>query len=174
MQLLFPGRDAAAQKVTQVQGFGHASMPLEQPVDAVAQSDAADHRLAHLMNPTMAPVAPPVLGLALRLPGVLGDDDFFSRNALDVGPYPAQPVVIDFPPNVEGGGTHMSELALFIDENGRVVRIRVEGPSLPAAMEEAARRAFMGAEFSPGQLEGLPVRSRIKVEVVFEESPGAR
>ena len=173
MQLLSLGRDAAAQKATQVQGFGRPSIPFEQPDDAVAQSEAVDHRLARLLNPPMAPAAPAALGMALRLPGVLGDDDFFARNALDIGPYPTQPVMIDYPPDVEGGGTHTSELALFIDENGKVIRMRVEGHALPSAMEEAARRAFMGTVFSPGQVEGLPVRSRIKVEVVFEEGPSA-
>lgn len=97
------------------------------------------------------------------------DKDFFPRSALDIGPYPAQPVLIDYPLVDGGSGTRVSELSLFIDENGRVVRIRVDGPILPAAMEEAARLAFMGATFTPGQVDGLPVRSRIRVEVVFEE-----
>lgn len=102
------------------------------------------------------------------------DKDFFPPSALDIGPYPAQPVLIDYPSVDAGSGTHVSELSLFIDENGRVVRIRVDGPALPAAMEEAARLAFTGATFSPGQVDGLPVRSRIRVEVIFEEGSARR
>jgi hypothetical protein len=147
------------------------SIPLDATADPSSQADAAgDRRLA----PTAAVPAPPVRGVAFRLPGVLGDDDFFARSALDVGPYPAQPVLIDYPSVDAGSGTHVSELSLFIDENGRVVRIRVDGPALPAAMEEAARLAFMGATFSPGQVDGLPVRSRIRVEVIFEEGSARR
>ncbi len=113
----------------------------------------------------------PVSAIEPTSSGEWEDKDFFPRNALDIGPYPAQPVLIEYPSVDAGSGTHVSELALFIDENGRVVRIRVDGPALPAAMEEAARLAFMGATFSPGQVDGLPVRSRIRVEVVFEEGP---
>lgn len=117
--------------------------------------------------------SPAVRGIALRLKGALGDDDFFARAALDVGPYPMRTVLIDYPPLPEGGGTYVSELSLFIDELGSVVRIRVDGQALPAVMEEAARQAFMGTVFSPGQVDGLPVRSRIRVEVIFEEgAPG--
>lgn len=113
-------------------------------------------------------------GVALRLPGVLGDDDFFSRQALDVAPHPTVPVLIEYPTTEEGLGSHSSELTLFIDENGNVVRIRVDGPNLPPAMEAAARAAFMGAMFAPGQVEGLAVRSKIRVEVLFEETPSRR
>jgi periplasmic protein TonB len=115
-----------------------------------------------------ASVSPAVHGLALRMAGVLSDDDYFTRSALDVAPHPTQPVLIEYPPATLGG-RHVSELSLFIDETGRVVKVRVDGPPLPAAMEDAARRAFMGASFSPGQVDGLPVRSRIRIEVAFED-----
>jgi protein TonB len=148
--------------------------PTVLPDPTAGSSSQPDAAGGHRPAPTAAVPAPPVRGVVFRLPGVLGDDDFFARSALDVGPYPAQPVLIDYPSVDAGSGTHVSELSLFIDENGRVVRIRVDGPALPAAMEEAARLAFMGATFSPGQVDGLPVRSRIRVEVIFEEGSARR
>jgi periplasmic protein TonB len=102
------------------------------------------------------------------------DDEFFARSALDVGPHPTQPVLIADPPIEAGSGRHVTILSLFIDENGRVVRIRVDGPTLPEAMEDAARRAFMEATFAAGQVDGLPVRSWIRVAVVFAESAAGR
>jgi hypothetical protein len=105
---------------------------------------------------------------------VLRDEDFFPRQALDIGPHPRLPVLIDYPRLEVPGGTHVSELSLFIDETGKVIRVRIDGKALPSAMEEAARSAFMGALFSPGHIDGLPVRSRIRIEVSFEEGTAAR
>lgn len=115
-------------------------------------------------------VSPEIRGLTLRLPGSLSDDDFFARSALDVAPFAAEPVLINYPASDVEGGVHASELTLYIDENGLVVRVRVDG-HLPPAMEAAARTAFMNTRFVPGQVDGLAVRSRIRVEVLFEEAP---
>lgn len=117
---------------------------------------------------------PPVGAMAIRVAGVSGDDDFFPRHALDVGPYPAAPVLIEYPPVRGKGGTHASELSIFIDETGKVVNVRVDGQPLPQVMEEAARSAFMDAAFSPGLVDGLPVRSRIRIEVTFQAGAAPR
>lgn len=107
-------------------------------------------------------------GLVLRATAVLGEEEFFSRDTLDVGPVPATPVVIAYPLVRGEAGTHVGTLALFIDEVGTVVRVRIEDNALPPEMQDAARAAFMGATFAPGVVEGLPVRSKIRVEVTFE------
>jgi hypothetical protein len=120
-----------------------------------------------------ASISPEPGGLALRLPGVLGEDDFFGRQSLDVPPVPVAPVLIEYPAAGENAGTHASELTLFIDEAGNVVRVRVDG-QLPPAMEAAARSAFMGARFAPGHVDGLAVRSKIRIEVLFEEGTPRR
>ena len=118
-------------------------------------------------------VSPPIRSLSLQLPNVLADDDFYPRTALDVGPYPMGSIVIDYPPFKSDRKSYASVLWLFIDEGGKVVRTKIDGPSLPAPLEQAARDAFMGATFSPGHVDGLPVRSRIRVEVVFDEGSQA-
>jgi periplasmic protein TonB len=78
------------------------------------------------------------------------------------------PVLIDYPSIPGVPGTHVGLLSLFIDETGKVVRVRVDSQTLPLEMQDAARSAFMGAAFTPGLVDGLPVRSRIRVEVTFE------
>ncbi len=119
-------------------------------------------------------VSPVVSGLALRIPGALSDEDFFARDALDVGPSAAAPVLIDYPSLPGSAGTHVGLLSLFIDESGKVVRVRVDSQSLPPEMQDAARSAFMVAAFSPGLVDGLPVRSKIRVEVTFESGSAQR
>jgi hypothetical protein len=101
------------------------------------------------------------------------DEEYFPRQLLDIGPHPQAPVTIDYPTSSDTGNSHVGEFSLFIDQAGRVVRVRAEGRPLPVPMEEAARAAFMGAEFSPGLIDGLPVRSRIRIEVTFEAGVAA-
>jgi hypothetical protein len=97
------------------------------------------------------------------------DDAFLARSLLAVPPAPLAPVLITYPDVAGLGGRYTSELTLFIDEAGAVVRVRAEAGALPPALEEAARTAFMSVRFRPGELaEQVAVKSRIRVEVVFE------
>ncbi len=154
---------------------GHAVAVGSTPSTGLApgreQEDSARGVLVSRLGSAL--ITPEPGGLALRLPGVLGDDDFFGRQSLDVPPVPVAPVLIEYPAEEENAGTHASELTLFIDEAGNVVRVRVDG-QLPPAMEVAARSAFMGARFAPGHVDGLAVRSKIRVEVLFEEGAPRR
>lgn len=116
-----------------------------------------------------AVATPPVLP-GLSLPGAATEDDvFLSRSLLTVPPLPLDPVLIPYPEFLGVGERYRGELTLFIDETGAVVRVRAEGEPLPAALEEAARQAFMAVRFAPGLLDAHgAVKSRIRVEVMFE------
>jgi periplasmic protein TonB len=120
------------------------------------------------------PELPPLPGWALA--GVANEDDqFVARALLDVAPSPLAPVVLAFPTRFSDGGRFVGELTLFIDETGVVVRVRSEGEALPPLLEEAARSAFMNVRFRPGELaEHGVVKSRIRIEVVFESDPPHR
>jgi hypothetical protein len=61
------------------------------------------------------------------------------------------------------------ELSLFIDEQGRVRRVRPESPGVMDAYVQAASQAFESARFKPGEIAGRPVKSVIKVLVEFEQ-----
>jgi hypothetical protein len=71
-------------------------------------------------------------------------------------------------------GRHAAILAIYIDEQGHVRKVRTEGEALPLAFEDAARNAFLSAPFRAGELDGRAVKSYIHVEVVFDEQPEAR
>jgi Gram-negative bacterial TonB protein C-terminal len=148
--------------------------PRNKLVDASLATQHFDHDRKIPIGVEDSRVSPPANGPVLRVPGLLGDEDFFSRDSLDVGPSPATPVLIDYPSIPGVGGTHVGLLTLFIDEMGRVLKVRVDSQALPAEMQDAARSAFMHAAFAPGLVDGLPVRSRIRVEVVFESSMPTR
>jgi hypothetical protein len=107
---------------------------------------------------------------ATSIPGDAIDGGYVPRPLLSVVPDAIDPVVIATTPEVADiPGRHAGVLSLYIDEQGRVRRIEADEPALPAAMERAAREAFMAARFSPGQVDGHVVRSRLRIEVVFDD-----
>lgn len=136
-----------------------------------SQTEPGEPRPAESTQPAESdaiPIAAPPLPFRGERILVAVDEEYFPRQLLDIGPNPQSPVRIDYPSSSDIGYSRVGEFSLFIDQAGRVVRFRAEGRRLPAPMEEAARAAFMGADFSPGLIDGLPVRSRIRIEVTFE------
>ncbi|MBT2324984.1 energy transducer TonB [Variovorax paradoxus] len=101
-------------------------------------------------------------------------DDYLPRAMLSVPPVVQTPVIIAAPEDETQVGRHVGILSLFIDEEGRVQRVTGHEPLLPPVLEEAARKAFMDAQFAPGELDGRPVKSRTRVEVVFDNVPLAK
>ncbi len=93
------------------------------------------------------------------------DDRYLPRSALSRAPAALQQVELPYP-EAAPLGQYRAVLTLFIDAQGRVRRVRA-APGLPAALEEAARQAFLAANFSPGEVDGRAVRSQMRVEVEF-------
>jgi hypothetical protein len=98
-------------------------------------------------------------------------DDYVPRPLLSVPPVARSLVVIAAPEGQADSSRHVGILSLFIDEDGRVHHVAADDAALPRAFEQAAREAFMVARFSPGQMDGRAVKSRVRVEVVFDNTP---
>lgn len=141
-----------------------APLPLTEPLLQVAAEEVSRD------VPAVPPLPPAATWLGLALPGVPTEDDqFFARSLLSVAPAPLQPVLIDYPVFAGDAGRYVSELSLFIDETGTVVKVRVDGAPLPPPLEAAARHAFLNARFRPGEAPEVGVvKSRIRVEVTFD------
>lgn len=143
----------------------------EQPAQATADPDAP----LQAAKPTSAPEATaqtePASLTAPPGPGEAGDE-YLPRSSLTRGPEPSAEVLLAYP---EGApeGHWQGVLTLFIDEHGAVQRVRVESSEvdLPPPFQEAARQAFLAARFTPGEWQGQPVRSRIRIAVEFEAGP---
>jgi hypothetical protein len=104
-----------------------------------------------------------------------GDDRYLTRSQLDQPPAAQADIALAFP-DTAPLGRYRAVLTLFIDATGQVQRVRTEsaegpesteGASLPPSLDNAARQAFLAARFTPGVKDGQPVRSRIRVEVVY-------
>lgn len=103
-----------------------------------------------------------------RAARTVAEADYLPRPLLSLVPAATAPIPIDYPPIEGDAGHYRAVLDLFIDETGHVRRVRAEGRALPAPLEEAARSAFMSARFTPGEVDGVAVRSLIRVEVSFD------
>lgn len=61
-------------------------------------------------------------------------------------------------------------LQVFIDERGDVAGVEVEASSLPELFSRTVSNAFRNFKFTPGEVEGLVVRSVIRVEISFKDT----
>jgi hypothetical protein len=101
-------------------------------------------------------------------------DDYVPRPLLAVPPVARTPVTFAAPYGEMIRSRHVGVFSLFIDEHGQVQRVEADDTaSLPDALAQAAREAFMAAQFTPGEIDGGAVKSRVRVEVVFDDAPFA-
>jgi len=103
-----------------------------------------------------------------RVPAGRDDGDYLTRSALTAAPKAQGPVAIDYP-YFDGEADHyVGEFDVFIDDSGSVVRVVSATPDIPLLLSSAVRDAFLAARFTPGEVNGLAVRSRIRIEVTFD------
>lgn len=100
-------------------------------------------------------------------------DDYLPRSKLSVAPRANSEIVLTYPPDGPAEGRFVGVLTLYIDESGRVRHVNVDEAELPASLAQVARHAFANANFLPGVVDGREVKSRIRIEVVFESRPRA-
>ena len=99
----------------------------------------------------------------------VGDDSLYlPRRQLDEPPRPLDAIDLPWPANGPPAGHFSSAVSLFIDEVGDVQRVRIDEPGLPDSLQAIVQDVFLHARFSPGILMGQPVRSWIRIEVVFD------
>jgi hypothetical protein len=94
-----------------------------------------------------------------------------SAAELTTRPQPLSPIAVPYPKDMQQGGAWSALLAIFIDENGAVIRVNVLSAKLPLPFEDAAVKTFGSTRFHPGRIGEKPVKSRMVIEVFFENAP---
>ena len=61
------------------------------------------------------------------------------------------------------------QLRLSIDESGNVVAVDIDSATLPQAIAERAAGIFSTLRFSPGRVDGVAVKTRVRITVGAEE-----
>ncbi|HUJ85634.1 MAG TPA: TonB family protein [Burkholderiales bacterium] len=62
-------------------------------------------------------------------------------------------------------------LDLYLSESGAVERVVAVKGNPPGVFDDAARRAFAAARFTPGMKDGRAVKVLLRLEVSFENGP---
>ena len=63
----------------------------------------------------------------------------------------------------------MARLILYIDELGRVTAVEVDSATLPSATVERAVAIFSVVPFSPGRVDGIAVKTKVRITVGADE-----
>lgn len=146
-----------------------ASPPSPAPGEESAPHDALPSTVEHSTEGDAG--ASTGFQTAASLPPGNTSDSYVPRPLLSVPPIAKQAILLAAPPGATTHGRYVGVLSLFIDEQGRVQRINFDEPSLPEAFENAVQKTFMAVQFTPGEIDGVAVKSRLRVEVVFDDTP---
>lgn len=166
-----PARNIAPQSP------GQAALHAPAKGDTPALPNGAEPSVAHAStdtdtdNSTSTNALPPAEAMTVAEEAFTG---YARRDMLDRAPQALGIVQISYPPGVEPGRVRTGRLTLFIDEAGAVRKVMMLAPpdpqdALPPPFVEAAREAFLQARFAPGERQGVPVKSRIDIEVSFDD-----
>jgi TonB family protein len=113
---------------------------------------------------------PSLPGQSEPLPGPA----YHTPDVLTVRPRPLEPIEPAYPFRTRELARGRIILRLMINSGGTVDRVLVEESDLGNKFEDAAVSAFAAARFSPGQIDGTPVGSQMRVEVTFESDFASR
>jgi len=145
-----------------------AGVPDAPPLAAAQANPAEEAPQRPAAQQGGAPPQPPATTTELRGGDKGVDlDGYLPRRMLTRAPAPLTSVDVPFPRGISGYVDLKVIVALFIDEHGGVKHVRLDTEGVPEEFIEAIRRTFMGARFTPGEVTGSPVRSMVRVQVVF-------
>jgi TonB family protein len=91
---------------------------------------------------------------------------YYKRSQLDARAYLVTRVDPVYPSGIPPTGGK-ARIRLFINERGFVDRVAIEESKASAKFGEAAAQAFRTAQFEPGKLKGVAVKSQVLIEVDF-------
>ena len=138
-----------------------------QPQVTFAPSDSGSGLLRVVLQPQAAkPQALPPAKLAAPAAGVPRAPRYLAAHELDRRPQVLSHVEPQFPA-LALVPTGRVVLRLYIDESGAVDAVAAESTDRTGAFEAAAREAFAAARFLPGIKDGVPVKSLVRIEVLF-------
>jgi hypothetical protein len=141
-----------------------ATPPAPLPVAATAgraMTPAAPRRVATASAP------PRELQAVAERSTLPQDADYVPRPQLSVAPQPVGVLQFDYPDFAGDAGHYRFVVSLFIDEHGDVREVRFDDAGVPAPIQYTVRNEFFSARFSPGEVDGRPVRSHIRTELRF-------
>lgn len=143
--------------------LGRAAPVDNAPIRDQSGTSEAATQVPSNVEPLQAPItAPPI-----EVPTT--SRRYIDANLLTTRPRVVGDLLLIYPPAAPDGA-FKAQITVHIDEQGRVVRVLVPGSELPPELAEAAISAFEAARFTPGEIDGIPVPSSMKIEVEFDSN----
>ena len=173
--LAFPGgqTNAVAQNQQIVLSFLNAE--LTQALGTNHVPDIAGPPPENLDRPVSP--GPPVIPLRekpdetdLPQPGI-AVEMYYPRSALNHPPSLLQDVDLSTLAAIAGDDSKNVVLELFVSEQGTIDRIAFEPGTLDESVQEKLQELLLQLKFSSGEIDGMAVKSRIKIEVMFIAPP---
>jgi len=140
-------------------------VPAAAAIPAAPTMRTASHRLSPA--PVAAPAAMPE-SMPETAAGSLPEPRYYLLRELSVRPAVLEDATTGLA--FEGVPAQTVILRLFINEDGGIDRVAAEQSVLPEAHAQRLIDAFAHARFLPGQLEGKPVKSQMRIEVRLESA----
>jgi hypothetical protein len=125
--------------------------------DVVHLASSQDHQQASkvdAMFPLLKPVKP----------------YYFAAKDLTQKPLVSRDVPADLMLNVPDVPSQAARLQILISEYGDVDQVIVENSLLPEAARKIVVDAFSKLKFHPGEMNGIPVKSQLRIEVMLEDT----
>ena len=132
------------------------------PPAAVVQPAAA--AAAGQAGVSMPAVAAPTAAITSAV-----DLTYYSVRELDVQPRALREIIPDYPADADRQRlSGKVRVLLKLEADGRVSDVGIVSAMPPGVFEEATLEAFQNVRFAPAQKNGLPVRARVLIEVVYD------
>ena len=145
------------------------------PTSAPADVDYAPHSIASGVEESVPLASASFPSAGLNVDNEQGKEySGYLPRSLTRTPSALSPLEIPFPREVTGLANLTLVLSLYIDEEGVVRYVRIDSDNVPPLFAQAAQQAFQSARFKPGEVDQIPVRSRMRIEVAFESDPTPR
>lgn len=169
------GTGHAGPGLSQGQRGDSAVQSVQVSIRPAASGSSTDSRWdpPALLPEKIAPIPRPAKLLSMPaadpMPVAAFDETAYTpASQLTLRPAAAQYIAVPYPKHAKADGVLKTVLAIFIDEDGTVARVRLHDSRLPEPFARSAIEAFSRATFHPGRAGVTPVKSRMLVEVEFD------
>ena len=99
---------------------------------------------------------------------------YFAVKDLTQRPLVARDVPADFMLIVPDVPSQAATLLMLISEYGDVDKVIVENSLLPEVAQKTVVDEFSKLKFNPGEVDGIPVKSQLRIEIMLEEIGGEK
>lgn len=94
---------------------------------------------------------------------------YFSAKDLTQKPLVVRDVPADLTLIVPDVPAQAATLQILINEYGEIDQVIVEDSLLPEVAQKTVVDAFVKARFHPGEINGVPVKSQLRIEIMLED-----